>query len=397
MTLRVLHIFTPNYKTRFTGPAYRWRYAFSQWSNPAVVHTVLDTATGSIIKAAEAFDFTYGTTQSLTPKWERTAWIFSLVKNLIQHREQYDLLHVHVLWWGTLLLGPLAKWMHKPAIYETVLLGADNPSDIKQEQLGHIKLACLRSYAGILAISDYLAEDYLQNGFSKEQVFTLPNSVDTDMFSPGKSQANKLEMRKKHSLPFDAPILLFVGSVIHRKGVDILIKAFIEAAAETPNLHLVIAGARKSSENPSLDETFINELVSLLKSHGLENQVNFVGLVQDRSQLAEYYQSADIFVFPSRSEGLGNVVLEAMASGLPVVVTDLPVLSKVIRDGENGITIPVENSSAIAQLINRLFADPVLSKKLAENARKYVEAHHGFAAWQYHLSMEYQSRVNKRE
>ena len=397
MTIRVLHIFPPSLKTRFTGPAQRWRFAFNQWSNPEIVHTVLNTSAGTISDAVEAFNFTYGSVQALTPKWERMTWAVSLFKNLFKHRSQYDLLHVHVLWWGTLLLGPLLKWAKKPAIYESVLLGADNPSSIAEERFSKLKLSCLRSYAGILAISDYLAEDYLKYGFTERQVFTLANSVDTKLFSPCNSHAHKVEIRKQLGLPIDTQVLLFTGSVIHRKGVDMLFKAFIEAAETIPNLHLVVVGAKSKSENPSLDETFITELTCLLASRGLAEQVTFTGLVQDRSRLADYYRSADLFVFPSRSEGLGNVVLEAMSSGLPVIVTDLPVLSKVIRDSENGITIPVENSSALAQAINRMLTQPTLSQELANNARKFVEAHHGFTTWQQCLSEEYNSRVYKKE
>ena len=132
-------------------------------------------------------------------------------------------------------------------------------------------------------------------------------------------------------MPTDVTILLFVGSVVERKGVDLLVRAFSEVSAECPGLYLLIVGPHTKRENPSLDEEFVHALEARLRKDQLDGQVQFLGLVQDRSVLADLFRSADIFVFPSRREGLGNVVLEAMATRLPVIASQLPVLEKRAR------------------------------------------------------------------
>ena len=271
------------------------------------------------------------------PTWrERVAWVFALFRAVQRKRKDYDLLHVHVLWWGSLLLGLWAKARKIPILYESILEGADNPSVVRREGLGKLKLALHKTYSAILAISPALADDFLANGFRQEQVFTLTNPVDTLRFHPTTSPAEKRTLRGKLGLPQNKTLLLFVGSLIHREGVDLLVEALLHSLRTNGHLHLVLAGADKLNENPSLDITFINGLQERISRGGAASSVTFTGLIGDRERLSEFFRAADIFVFPSRNEGLGNVVLEAMSSGLPCLTSALPVLQTVIRDGQTG-------------------------------------------------------------
>jgi glycosyltransferase involved in cell wall biosynthesis len=307
--------------------------------------------------------------------------------------EKYDLLHVHVLWWSSLLIGPWAKWKKIPALYESVLLDADTPGGIFKENLGKFKVRCLKDYRAILAISEYLAEDYRRSGFTEAKVFTLMNCLDSGLFLPPVSAQEKKLLRQTLNIPPDATILVGVGSVIARKGVDVLIRAFIEASTKRPDLYLMIVGPKTKSENPSLDEDFINDQFTLLKQNGLSGQVCFTGLTQEREKLAQLYQAADIFVFPSRNEGLPNVVLEAMAAQLPVVVSQLPGLEHVIKHEENGLFVPIGDAAALCDAILRLCSDANLARKIGHNARAYVEKNHGFVAWQARLVEIYRSLI----
>jgi glycosyltransferase involved in cell wall biosynthesis len=397
MTLRVLHVFAPGYKNRFGGPIVQWRYYFTNWNDASVVHSVLDTRTSQLVDSREVFNFQYPQEQLLTTRWERTNWILALFRDLIKYRKQYDLLHVHVLWWGGLLIGPWAKWQKCPAVYESVLLEGDTPSGIIKQKFGKIKLWCLKSYQAILSISAFLAEDYLKNGFTADQVFMLMNSVDADLFRPVDSDEEKISLRKKHDLPINAKLLLFVGSVIERKGVDILLRAFIESCLDHPDLYLLIVGAKNKKENASLDEDFVNRLYQLLAESGLSRKVSFLGLLQDRDQLAKVYRAADIFVFPSRNEGLPTVVLEAMAAGLPVVVSKLPVLEQVIRHGENGYFVSVDDVNGFKDAILKLCDQSQLSERIGYNANSYIRKSHGFQAWQSQMVKFYTEQISKQQ
>ena len=389
--IRALHIFPPSYKVRFGGPIIRWRYYFNRWDEIKISHLVLDTQTNQITECKEAFNFQFTEKQNLTQKWERFTWIFSLFKNLIKHQKDYDILHVHVLWWGSLLIGPWASRKKIPVIYESVLLNEDSPGGIINERLGKLKLWCLKKFSAILTISDSLTEDYLNFDFHASQVHTLMNAVDSEFFHPARSESERKALRKKYLLPEESKILLFVGSVIQRKGVDVLIDAFIRAVREEKDLYLILVGASNKEENPSLDEQFIHLLHDVLDKKGLASKVKFIGLIQDRDQLAEIYRAADIFIFPSRNEGLPNVVLEAMACGLPVVVSRLPVLEQVITNGKNGLFVPVDNADALKGAILSMARQPEYSQQLGKNARNYIETHHSFNQWQTRLVSLYQS------
>ncbi len=389
MSLRVLHIFAPNYRLRFSGPVIQWRYYFNQWSDPGISHFVLDAAARNILPAKDALDFELTSGNPLLNRTERAHWIKNLFISLWRLRDSYDLLHVHVLWWGSLLLGPWAKLHRLPVLYESVLLGSDTPADIRTEKFGALKVKLLRQYTGILAISDFLAEDFLANGFRAEQVHLLPNSVDTDLFHPVQTNAEKLKIREKYQLPPGSTILLFVGSLIHRKGFDTLVQAFIDACQQNPDLFLLAVGPSRTSENPSIDEGFVQRLAQEIAANQLNRKVRITGLIQDRQTLAELYRSADLFVFPSRNEGLPGVLLEAMASGLVPLVTDLPVLRSVITPGVNGMKVPVGDVLALSRLIQLLGKDPIKQAMLAQNAGKTVHEKHSYAAWQKSISEYY--------
>jgi glycosyltransferase involved in cell wall biosynthesis len=214
------------------------------------------------------------------------------------------------------------------------------------------------------------------------------------MFFPLRTIKDRISLRRKRNIPNDAIVLVFVGSVIERKGVDVLIRAFIDAASRCANLFLLIVGPKSRRENPSLDETFVSSLVQTLKESNLVDRVSFTGLIQDRYELAKIYRASDIFVFPSKNEGMPNVLLEAMASGLPVIVSQLPVLEKVVTHYENGVVVPVSSVENWRDAIITLVTQPNLAQVLGQNANHYIEARHGFSAWETQLTDFYQSLLS---
>jgi len=397
MALRVLHIFAPNFRQRFGGPIYNWQFYFSKWDEPAVTHLVLDSEAGRILAARDAFDFEPQGEQHTSSRWERLTWALRLQKYLRQYRGDYDLLHFHLIWWGSLLEAAWAKRKGIPAIYESVLLDSDTPGAMRDEKLGGLKLRFLKQFAGILAISDGIAEDYYKHGFAHNQVHMQMNCLDTALFRPARSLAEKRECRLRFGLPEDAKVCLFVGSLIWRKGVDLLMDAFITALEQDPHLFLWLVGPKSRQENPTLDEDFVRGIQDKVTEQGLGSSVQFEGIVSDRAVLAVAYRAADLFVFPSRKEGLPNVVLEAMASGVPVVVSQLPGLKNVIRSGENGVMIDNETENSLASAMGDVCHNPAAAANLAQHARKYILEHHSFAAWQRQLTAYYQELVGRKD
>jgi len=98
--------------------------------------------------------------------------------------------------------------------------------------------------------------------------------------------------------------------------------------------------------------------------------VIWTGAVTDKHELVGYYSAADVFVFPTRMEGLGNVLVEAAAAGLPAVATNLPgITDTVVVDGETGFLVPPEDVGAFTQAVERLISDPTLAARMSRSAR----------------------------
>lgn len=151
------------------------------------------------------------------------------------------------------------------------------------------------------------------------------------------------------------PLLLWVGRLDPIKGLDVLIKATAIANRTTP-LRLAIAG-----EGPLRDH-----LVSWIAEQGLTNRVHLLGR---RTDVPRLLKTADLFVFPSRTEGLPNALLEAMAAGLPVVATDAPGCRDLIESERTGLLVPIDDSRRLATAIERLLSDRDLARRLADAAR----------------------------
>ena len=147
--------------------------------------------------------------------------------------------------------------------------------------------------------------------------------------------------------------LLFVGNLEDRKGVDILIKAVTRVRDFT----LDIVGDFK-------DEKYVKMLRDFVRENGLSGKVVFHGRV-DANLMPSFYRDANIFVFPSRYEGYGMVLIEAMCFGLPIVATSIPTTVEIVRHGVNGYVCPMDDVICLARNINRLLDNTRLQKRMS--------------------------------
>ncbi len=225
--------------------------------------------------------------------------------------------------------------------------------------------------AGILPTGQ-LARDYLVSyGGRADRCVFVPNSPDLDWFRREAMQLRPHRDRIRQGLGFSGdPVVIFVGRLIRKKGVDVLLDAFGRGLSKTPS-HLVIAG--DGPERPQLEK----QAVSL----GIRNRVHFVGFCQPK-ELPRFYCAADLFVLPSRSEPWGVVVMEALASGLPVVVTTrVGCYPDVVNDDRVGRVVPAEEPQALAESMESLLQSrtpPLLVDEIWEPV--YRRMHHAVVA-----------------
>jgi glycosyltransferase involved in cell wall biosynthesis len=291
-----------------------------------------------------------------------------LLATLVSRRKDFDLAHFHSLEWGELLSPVILHRLGKKAVFTTSLFGSDNPGAIAAAHGGTLALNLYRQFDGIVAVSPALAEDCREHGISN--VLCLPYFLAIPELKDGRNLSLREVVRSRHQIPAEDAVLLFIGSAIRRKGFDILIESYIRVARVHPNTWLVLVGPSSTGELASIEPSYLDEQRSRLLSAHVSDRVIWTGTVTDKHELVGYYSAADIFVFPTRAEGLPNVLIEAMAAGLPVVATHLPgSTDSQVVDGETGFLVPSDDVSALASAVERLLSEPSLRTSMSRSAR----------------------------
>jgi glycosyltransferase involved in cell wall biosynthesis len=192
----------------------------------------------------------------------------------------------------------------------------------------------------------------------------IPTGIPLAEFAGGDGPA----FRARHGIAPERFVLLFVGRVAFEKNIDFLLRALKLALPRSPQLTLVIAG-----EGPA--ERDLRDIARRLDVAG---QVRFVGYLDRRTELLDCYRAADAFVFASRTETQGLVLLEAMALGVPVV--GLAVMgTRDILEPRRGCLVPEDDEDAFADTLVELAGSPGLRRSLAEDGRAYVREWHADA------------------
>jgi glycosyltransferase involved in cell wall biosynthesis len=191
----------------------------------------------------------------------------------------------------------------------------------------------------------------------------IPMGINPSFFK----QSSEVEYLKKR-LGVSRKAILFVGRLIDWKGIEYLVKAVPQVLKTYPGTKLLLVGSGPQK----------NRLITLSRSLGITNTVLFIGEVS-QEELRKFYSIATVFVLPSivndkgETEGLGVVLLEAMACGVPVIGSNIGGIPDIIRDSETGLLAAQKNPCDLAQKITRLFTDEDLKKRIIENGLKLVK------------------------
>ena len=193
----------------------------------------------------------------------------------------------------------------------------------------------------------------------------LPTGIPLARFAPaataGAAASQRHAFRAAHGIGAERPVALYVGRVAGEKNIDFLLDVAALARESTPDLLLLIAG-----EGPALPA-----LRAASEARGLAQHVAFLGYLDRRQQLPACYAAADAFVFASRTETQGLVLLEAMAAGLPVVA--LAVMGTIdILGARRGALVPDDNPAAFALELSQLLRDAPLRRRLGEEGQAYA-------------------------
>ena len=213
-----------------------------------------------------------------------------------------------------------------------------------------------------IAVSPTVGRELTQYyGVDPELITVIPNAVDLARFQPADAAARRARIRSQHAYTDEDVVLLFVGKEFRRKGLRMI----IDALAQLPDAaKLLVVGG----DDPA-------PFLARARERGVADRVTFVG---HSSAVEDYFQAGDVFVFPTAYEPFGLVLLEAAASGLPLVTTPLGVAEEFVVTGENGALIE-RDAVSIARALQPLVDDRDLRRRMGERAR--VGAN-GYTSWE---------------
>jgi glycosyltransferase involved in cell wall biosynthesis len=264
-----------------------------------------------------------------------------------------DILQTHG-YKANVLAWLVRRWLPMPWVAFLHGETAENP---KVRAYYRLERAAVRRASRIVVVSADMARTTLKRGVPFARVCVVPNACLVDPETTGAPMAWS---------PEAAPRIGVIGRLSPEKGVDVALRAHAAVLARRPDAQLVIVG--EGAERPRLER--------LAAELGIDHAVEWTGY---RDDVEAVYRTLSILLLPSRSEGLPNVALEAMACGLPVVATAVGGVPDLIRSGVTGFLVAAENHLAMAAHLVALLDDPRLRRQLGRHGRRDVAARFSIA------------------
>ena len=281
-------------------------------------------------------------------------WFVLQLARLLR-RERPDIVHTHS--WGTLCEGLIAA---RIAGVPRVVHGEHGTMEMRSWNLRVQRLAWERADC-VLSVSSRLAEKMAHAvRYPVDRIRVIRNGLDTTRFSPARREA----ARRRLGIAPDALVIGTVGRLVPVKDQAGLLRALALLKAQHTKFRAVIAG----------DGPLRTDLVALAASLGLDDRVEFIG---ERTDVEDVLASFDIFVLSSVSEGLSNTILEAMASGVPVIATRVGGAEELVDDGRTGLLIQPSSVEQLAEALHRLALS--LSEREEMGRAGRLRAEHAFA------------------
>jgi glycosyltransferase involved in cell wall biosynthesis len=290
----------------------------------------------------------------------------SMAWYLLWHHRRYDIVHIHGAYWRILPVLFVVKLTRKKSIVKMTQLGTDDPQTIRQRRFGRVLYRTLALADAVVSTSRGLTSSYQRSSLPPEKLVQIPNGVDTDLFYPA-DDSFRCAVKSRLNLSQSAPLVIFVGRVGYRKGADLLLQAWTTIIEKRPDAWLVLVGPIGESDASLRGRPPIEHRLSEVpQTLPLGYQVD----VQD------YLRAADIFVLPTRMEGLPNALLEAMATGLSCVASNIGGNVDLIVDGKNGMLFELGNVEQLTDILLQLLCRDAERREFGRQARETVEANY---------------------
>ena len=275
----------------------------------------------------------------------------------IVYRDRCRLIHAHFVVPTGLIAVLVGRWMRMPVIIQA------HGSDVTKYATLNRWMAWLTAFASKKADHLIVASDELaailtkQAGIQPDKITVSSCGIDVTHFRP----MPRKQAREHLNLPEKDTIVLFVGSLVRHKGVDILLSAIARIVAHHSRVKLIVIG-----EGP-----FLKQLEAQALDLAIDKIVHFVGR-KSNDELPFWYSAADVFVLPSLREGTPLALLEALSCEVPVIVSRAGGMVKVIEDGKNGLLTDIADPVDLERKLSLLLADSDMRQRFKETARDTV-------------------------
>lgn len=306
-------------------------------------------------ESVEGFEF-HRVSQGKGPLGEARLW-----KNMYACAAagSFDILHSHGAYLKNSFFGPLSRVLGKKSLLK-VSLANDDLHGLGQGRSGWLHRRFVSMAHRYVSISREITGEMRSYGLPGEKIAEIPNGVDTGRFHPAADEMEKRALRAGAGLPAEGRMILYVGGISSRKNVRWLVESWKDASRRCPGF-LVVVGpvAREDTEKRLYDSLKAEEA-------GLKGRFFMRGFT---GNIEEFYRMADVFVLPSRNEGMPNAVLEAMSSGLACVANRVSGAGELI-DSSTGVLIDVESRGALEEALKGL--DGPRAEDLGAAARQRI-------------------------
>jgi glycosyltransferase involved in cell wall biosynthesis len=286
---------------------------------------------------------------------------FHLLRYVWARRHDFDILHSHGAYYTHAFVGPLSRMLGLRSIVKASL-ARDDLIDLPQRFSGTVHRQMLRLVDAYVGTSQDLVDEFRAGGFEAGRIHHLPNGVDARRFRPV-PPAQRAELRLALGLPMDRRIALYVGVLDRRKNIQWLAEQWVRREACGTGALLLAVGPQGRDDTGGALRA---HLVSLT-----DEQPNWFVLHDFDADVTPYYQCADLLILPSHKEGMPNVVLEAMASGLPCVAARASGSRELVVDGQTGCTYDPDDVDSMVRAVRRCLGPD--GTEMGARARRIVE------------------------
>jgi glycosyltransferase involved in cell wall biosynthesis len=291
-------------------------------------------------------------------------YVFTLAFYLLIHRQRYELIHVHQVLYPafvSILIGK--KVLGKPVIVKTASSGMTSDlTQLKKYPFGHFQANyLLKEMDCLVAVSQISGKEFIKAGYPVSQIIYIPNGVEIS------SKERRQTREVKH--------VISTVRLSREKGIDVLLEAWAKVVLIEGNVKLIVLGGGPLEV----------EMKKKAYSLGIYEYVNFKGFVDS---VTEYYRDADLFVLPSRAEGMSNALLEAMSYGMPCIATKVGGNGEVLGGEEiaiptgefvvakNGLLVNPDDKEGLCAAILYLIQNSEKREEMGRRCRGVIEGNY---------------------